>query len=133
MDKHILLVEDELLTAMDVEDSLREAGWDVDGPFTSVRSTLSYLEQNRPACAVLDVRLDDGEVFPAADVLVEAGVPIIFHSGHAGRHSLSSRYPNAAFCDKPSLPEALVRAVRRALETGNENYVAEEHKVASSA
>lgn len=116
MNNKILLVEDELLTAMDVEDTLREAGWEVDGPFSSVRSTLSYLEQNVPMCAVLDVRLEDGEVMPAADVLAEAGVPIVFHSGHASHDHLSSRYPHADFCDKPALPQTLAQVVERAIE-----------------
>lgn len=133
MNKSVLLVEDELLTAMDVEDSLREAGWDVDGPFTSVRATLSYIKDNRPICAILDVRLDDGEVFPAADALVKIGVPIIFHSGHASRHHLSDRYPHAAFCDKPSLPEALLRAVDRAAEkSASDGFSAREDKIASA-
>ncbi len=41
-----------------------------------------------PDCAILDVYTGDGEVYPLADALAEAGVPIIFHSGHvtaAGR------------------------------------------------
>lgn len=116
MNNKILLVEDELLTAMDVEDTLREAGWDVDGPFSSVRNTLKYLENNIPLCAVLDVRLEDGEVLPAADVLAKAGVPIVFHSGHASHDQLSSRYPDASFCDKPALPQTLAQAVERAVE-----------------
>lgn len=111
MNNKVLLVEDELLTAMDVEDSLRDAGWDVDGPFASVKTTLQYLETNRPLVAVLDVRLQDGEVLPAADVLSAAGVPIIFHSGHASHQLLSARYPGATFCDKPCLPERLAQAV----------------------
>ncbi|KQT42795.1 hypothetical protein ASG47_17905 [Devosia sp. Leaf420] len=116
MNNKILLVEDELLTAMDVEDTLREAGWDVDGPFSSVRNTLRYLENNLPLCAVLDVRLEDGEVLPAADVLAEAGVPIVFHSGHASHDQLSSRYPDASFCDKPALPQMLAQAVEQAID-----------------
>ena len=116
MNSKILLVEDELLTAMDVEDTLREAGWDVDGPFSSVRHTLRYLEDNVPMCAVLDVRLEDGEVLPAADVLARAGVPIVFHSGHASHDHLSSRYPEAYFCDKPALPQALAQVVERAID-----------------
>lgn len=116
MNNKILLVEDELLTAMDVEDTLREAGWEVDGPFSSVRNTLVYLENNVPMCAVLDVRLEDGEVLPAADVLAQAGVPIVFHSGHASHDHLSSRYPEALFCDKPALPQMLAEVVERAID-----------------
>ena len=116
MNNKILLVEDELLTAMDVEDTLREAGWEVDGPFSSVSNTLRYLEENVPICAVLDVRLEDGEVLPAADVLAQAGVPIVFHSGHASHDQLSSRYPKAAFCDKPALPQTLAETVERAID-----------------
>lgn len=58
-------------------------------------------------CAILDVRLRDGEVFPAADRLAQAGVPIIFHSGHADRQGLEDRYPGALVCAKPCAPRTL--------------------------
>ncbi|WP_010545262.1 response regulator [Sphingomonas elodea] len=106
-----MLIEDELFVALDVQDVVEEAGFAVDGPYVSVAEALEAVAARLPGCAILDVRLIDGEVFPAADVLRDAGVPIIFHSGHADAMSLRGRYPHAVVCSKPCSPRALRAAV----------------------
>lgn len=106
----VLLVEDELFVALDVQATVEDAGFVVDGPYATLKETLAAIAaggQRPPACAILDVRLRDGEVYPAADLLRDAGMPIIFHSGHADQLSLAGRYPGAAFCGKPCSPATL--------------------------
>lgn len=107
MPKTIMLVEDELLLAFDVQDIIEAQGFSVDGPYISVKDAVAAVTAQLPSCAVLDVRLQDGEVFPAADLLEKAGVPIIFHSGHADASDLKRRYSKAAVCEKPCSPAAL--------------------------
>lgn len=107
MTKTVMLVEDELLVAFDVQDIIEGAGFSVDGPYVSVAETIEAVERGLPSCAVLDVQLQDGEVFPAADLLQQAGVPLVFHSGHADADLLRSRYPSAAVCGKPCSPSKL--------------------------
>lgn len=110
MSETILLVEDELFVALDVQTTVEDNGFVVDGPYATLKETLEALGTEghpRPACAILDVRLKDGEVYPAADRLRDAGVPIIFHSGHADQMTLERRYPGAAVCGKPCSPTAL--------------------------
>ena len=114
--RRVFLVEDELLVAFDVQDILEEAGCQVEGPFTTVNAALRALEAARPDCAVLDVRLADGEVFPLANALQQAGIPIIFHSGHADESALGSRYPGAAICGKPCSPSHLRDQIARVLQ-----------------
>jgi hypothetical protein len=53
-------------------------------------------------------------VFPAADVLRDAGVPLIFHSGHADENQLKTRYPEAQVYSKPCSPSRLREALLRA-------------------
>lgn len=115
MTKTVMLIEDELFVALDVQDVVEEAGFSVDGPYVSVADALAAVAQHLPGCAILDVRLTDGEVFPAADILRDAGVPIIFHSGHADATSLRGRYPQALVCSKPCSPSALRAAVETVL------------------
>nr|WP_246544099.1 response regulator [Novosphingobium profundi] len=110
-----MIAEDELIVAIDVESIVEEAGYRVACTCESVASTLAAIERLMPACAVLDVRLLDGEVYPAADVLSAAGVPLIFHSGHADEANLRARYPAAQVCPKPSSPSMLRAALSRAL------------------
>ncbi len=111
----VLLVEDELFIALDLQETIEEAGFRVMGPCATVVEAEAVIEQcqARFAAAVLDVRLADGTVFPAADRLHEAGVPLLFHSGHADDSALRLRYPSATVCPKPSAPDALASALRR--------------------
>ncbi len=115
-DKTVLLVEDEIFVAMDIQMTLEDEGWTVAGPFPSTADALSYLDKNIPTCAILDVRLTDGDVFPVADRLRETNVPFVFHSGHADGKALEQVYPESAFCQKPCLPSNLLRQVIQLLD-----------------
>lgn len=114
-DKTVLLVEDEIFVAMDIQMTLEDEGWTVAGPFPSTADALSYLNENVPTCAILDVRLTDGDVFPVADKLRETNVPFVFHSGHADGRALEKVYPDSAFCQKPCLPSSLLQQVTQLL------------------
>jgi hypothetical protein len=69
-----------------------------------------------PDCAILDVFTADGEVYPLADALTEAGVPIIFHSGHVSPSEVRERYPEAWACAKPCSPDKLIDVLQEAVE-----------------
>lgn len=57
----VLIVEDDALIAMDVEDALLEAGYDVCGVAASEIEALAMAGQTPPAFAVVDVRLSPGD------------------------------------------------------------------------
>jgi DNA-binding response OmpR family regulator len=97
-----MLVEDELFIALDLEDIVTSLGFEVTGPFATVADALQALDGGMmPRAAILDVQLRDGEVFPVATRLADAGVPIIFHSGHVDAPSLRTAYPSSMICSKP--------------------------------
>ncbi|MGQ8632029.1 response regulator [Agrobacterium sp. DKPNP3] len=106
--KTVLLVEDEMFVALDIQMTLEDEGWEVLGPFASTREALEFLEAHTVDCAILDVRLTDGEVFPVADRLTDSGIPFVFHSAHANPAKLEQDYPQALVCQKPCHPTALV-------------------------
>ncbi|NTJ43905.1 response regulator [Agrobacterium larrymoorei] len=112
----VLLVEDSIFVAIDLQMSLEDAGWIVAGPYASIATASAYLQNNLPSCAILDVNLIDGEVFAVADTLARANVPFVFHSGHADGAELAGRYPTAAFCPKPCLPRTLLRRIEAMVE-----------------
>ena len=114
----VLLVEDELFIALDLQETIEDAGFRVVGPCATLVEAEAAIERHaaRFAAAVLDVRLADGTVFPAADRLHAAGVPLLFHSGHADDAALRQRYPSATVCPKPSAPDTLANALRRCAE-----------------
>ena len=112
----VLVVEDEFLIALDLSETLRDLGYRVEGPYANWDHALIAIDQEMPDFAVLDVMTGAGEVFPLADVLDDAGVPIIFHSGHVTPQDVQERYPKAQACSKPCPPARLIEMFETARE-----------------
>lgn len=105
----ILVAEDEFMVALNIQAELEACGAVV----TVVDSVSDGLDvaANGFDVAVLDVRLADGEVYPLADRLIRAGVPIVFHSGHADKGELERAYPGAHALPKPTWGSEVARTV----------------------
>ncbi len=112
----VLVVEDEFIIALDLSETVKDLGLSVAGPFISQQNALSAIAAGLPDLAILDVQTADGDVYPLADVLTRAGVPIIFHSGHVGSAEMEQRYPHAVSICKPCPPAQLIGVVQDALE-----------------
>lgn len=112
-----MLVEDELFIALDLQATIESVGFRVEGPCMTLTEAEAAIERFSAgfAAAVLDVQLADAAVFPAADRLTAAGVPIIFHSAHADASDLRRRYPHAEICPKPSAYDDFVAAMKRSV------------------
>jgi len=107
--KRILLVEDELLPALDTGDVLTECGYTVVGPALSVSQALPLLDQPLDA-AVLDVLLGSETVWPVADALQRRGVPFVLLTGMLSE--MPPAYRSAPILGKPVHYEALRHAIR---------------------
>ena len=83
--KRILLVEDELLIAMLIEETLEEAGCVVVGPFSRLGEALRAAGAEIVDAALLDVDLAGEKVYPAAELLARRGVPFLLLSGHGDK------------------------------------------------
>jgi DNA-binding response OmpR family regulator len=79
----ILVVEDEYLIALELEVTLRAAGFQVIGPAPDVDAALVLLKAERPDAAILDVNLAGRRVTPVAEALHGMSVPFILASGYA--------------------------------------------------
>jgi CheY-like chemotaxis protein len=112
----VLVAEDEPMIAMTVVDELGEAGFFTVGPFATTSQALAYCRKHTPDCAVLDVRLEDGESYPLADFLAQREVPVVFYSGHAAPHELMKRYPGFRVCPKPAAAFQLAAIVAQLRE-----------------
>ena len=112
----VLVVEDEFIIALDLSETVRDLGFKVEGPFADKENAFIAIDQQMPDCAILDVKTADGEVYPLADALADAGVPIIFHSGHIAPGDIAERYPQARACAKPCPPDRLITLISGALE-----------------
>jgi len=117
----VLIMEDEFIVALDLSDMTQELGFKVEGPFATLAEGQKAISQCVPDAAILDVQLADGEVFPLADQLMQMGVPIIFHSGHADSSVLLSRYPNARSASKPCAAELIANYLVQATTGARQN------------
>jgi PAS domain S-box-containing protein len=80
----VLLVEDELLVAMELEEVLHGLECEVLGPVGTLEEAMSLAqaEAGRIDAAVLDVNLAGRPSFPLADLLAVRGVPVVFATGY---------------------------------------------------
>nr|WP_298929381.1 response regulator [uncultured Erythrobacter sp.] len=116
MAQRILVAEDEMIVAFDLCDTVEEAGFQVEGPHAGISSAMLAFQKEKPACAILDIQLDDGIVFPLAQKLAEENVPIIFHTGRHTTDEIQQRFPGATTLAKPCPPSAMIEAVNEVLE-----------------
>ena len=111
----VLVVEDEFIIALDLCETVKDLGYDLEGPYADKANAFEAIEGDMPDCAILDVFTGDGEVYPLADKLMAAGVPIIFHSGHVTAAEVRGRYPDAWAYTKPCPPDRLIDALQEAV------------------
>jgi two-component system, response regulator PdtaR len=78
----VLIVEDEVLIAMDLRDMLESNGHQVIGPAASVDAALRLLDDVRPDVAVLDVNLRGRLVTPVAERLQSVRIPFVVSSSY---------------------------------------------------
>ena len=79
--RRVLVFEDEVLIALDIEDALTEFGCEVLGPVPSVAEAMRLADPARCDLAVIDVRLADGSTAPLATALGERGIPFVVLTG----------------------------------------------------
>jgi two-component system, response regulator PdtaR len=91
----VLIVEDEVLVAMEIEHHVLALGFAVLGPAPSVKAAARLLDGDKPHVALLDVNLRGETVAPIARRLHEGNVP----------YALVTGYPRLAL-DDPALAHA---------------------------
>jgi two-component sensor histidine kinase len=77
----VLIVEDAVLLALELETGLSEAGAAVVGPAYELEEAMALLSQPIDA-AVLDANLNGHSVTPVAEALSRRGVPFVFATGY---------------------------------------------------
>jgi two-component system, response regulator PdtaR len=114
----ILVVEDEFLIAMELDITLRSAGYQVLGPAPNVSAALGLLRVERPDAAVLDVDLAGEWVTPVAEVLRAMLVPFILASGY-GAADLHAEpvLRDAVNVGKPSRSELILKRLHDMLRS----------------
>jgi CheY-like chemotaxis protein len=111
--RHALIIEDEMLIALEVESLLRDFGFDscdiVDNPADAVRCALAH----RPDLVTADVRIMGGTGIDAmAAITAELGpIPHVYVTGNP---DMIAGQTTAPIVDKPLSRRALAAACERA-------------------
>ncbi|HYC02038.1 MAG TPA: response regulator [Azospirillaceae bacterium] len=121
----ILVVEDEVLVAINLELLLEEIGCTVAATAHRVAPALETVAalggtEDAPDIAVLDVNIAGEMVFPVADALADRGIPFLFATGY-GRAVLAGageRHADCPVLQKPYSRLQLATALRDALGRG---------------
>ncbi|XDA99008.1 HWE histidine kinase domain-containing protein [Sulfitobacter sp. LCG007] len=111
----ILVVEDNMIIAMDAADILSDLGASAVHVASSVAEALRMIEAHAFSAAVLDVNLGAETSLPVAQVLHARGVPFMLASGYGSQADALAQFPKAPVIAKPFTVETLSRALSKLL------------------
>jgi CheY-like chemotaxis protein len=113
----ILIVEDELLIALFLQETLEDEGCRIIGPVGRVGEAVLMVRQGGIDAAVLDAGLNGEPVTAVADALEAGNVPFVFHSGYGPEH-LPPSHRHRPLLRKPCNPSDVVAALSEAIGKG---------------
>lgn len=107
----VFVVEDETLVLFNLEDILSELGCEIVAQAMRLDQAVELARTSGPIdAAILDVNIGGTTVFPAAEILAERGVPLLFATGY-GRDGLPSEWQGHGVIVKPYSPQDVERAL----------------------
>lgn len=110
-----LVVEDNVIIAMDCEAVLRDLGCSEIEMASNVAQAIKIIESAPIGFAVLDVNLGSETSFAVADALAARDIPFIFASGYADGVSFPEAHQDKERVNKPFDASTLAAALVRAL------------------
>jgi len=113
----VLIVEDEIFVALDIEHILISAGFEVVGIAQDRKSAMALaIDCN---VALIDVNLHDGATGPSIgmDIAARHGAEIIFVTSHPFLVGEAAQIASGVI-SKPFRPDMIIDTVRRALDGG---------------
>ena len=110
----ILVIKDEAIVALDLQRTLREAGYRVVGPAATMEDIQRLIDRGSIDCAVVDLDVDRRTPLPVADLLAFAEVPFVFLTT-AARGAPPQRHARRPVVTKPFQSSELLRAIERAM------------------
>jgi DNA-binding NarL/FixJ family response regulator len=116
----VLIVEDDYLIAMQSEEALAAAGFEVIGPATTAEEAVSLAIKDLPALVVMDIRLAgkrDG-IDAAREIFQVLGIRCIFATAHddAGTRERAAPYAPYGWLSKPYTMASLIKLVSELLQ-----------------
>jgi two-component SAPR family response regulator len=117
--KRILIVEDEIIVALDLANKITADGAKAVGPVSTVNAALDVIANTELDGVILDVKLREEMAFLVADVLADRHIPFIFMTAlDAG--DIPSRHANVRCVQKPVSTEVICRALEAMIFPGQD-------------
>ncbi len=110
----VLIVEDEVLVALDLSQELETLGADVVGVAATLADAQSAARRTDIDLAILDGNLRGERVDSVTDMLTERGVPFFFLSGYGSEH-LPAQFRSLPVVQKPFRSKVLRSTLLRVL------------------
>ncbi|WP_026621411.1 DNA-binding NtrC family response regulator (plasmid) [Ensifer sp. WSM1721] len=111
----ILVAEDEILIALDIEATFRDAGAVIVGPCMTLSDALEAAKSESLSLAILDIRLGHVTTEDVTDLLVRRGIPFLFYSGQKLPAGMRKKCGSAILVYKPASQQELLDAAAKAL------------------
>jgi CheY-like chemotaxis protein len=99
--RRVLVIEDEMLVAMEFESVLQAHGCVVVGPAASIEQASVLLHEQRPDVALMDLNLNGQSALPVAAALREKAVPFVLVTGYSESRSAEPELRQAPRLPKP--------------------------------
>lgn len=109
----ILLVEDSMLIALDIEEALKALGAKRVVTASSVRQACEAIDLGGLDFAILDINLGIESSLPVADLLAARTIPFIFATGYGEQAQLGEAYVDYPVISKPYGRSEIAEAVNR--------------------
>ena len=114
----VLVVEDEMLIAAEMEATLEDLGCEVVGPYGRIDQALEAVKTMTVDAAILDVNVRGEMVFPVAEALRVQGVPMVFCTGYADLQTIPEPLQGQVRLSKPCAAATVEKALRQQVADG---------------
>lgn len=107
----VMIVEDEMLVALDLQESIKALGYHVIGPYGRLAEAIEGAESQTVDFAILDLNLNGEMTYDLAEQLEKRGIPIVFTTGYES-DAITSRFLNCRVLNKPIVKDVLEGLLR---------------------
>lgn len=107
------VVEDDPLILFGLSMVLEEHDIEIVASASTLAEALTAAATVVADVALLDVNLDGESVYPAADALIERGIPVILVTGYSGGEIFPPRFADVPVINKPYHADTLVATIER--------------------
>lgn len=90
VNSHVVIVEDEVIIALDIKQCLEEYGYVVDGIYANTTEALAGIEEHKPDVVLMDIILEGGEEGTqiVAYIQEKLSIPVVYVTSHSDDQTL---------------------------------------------